>query len=123
MLLGKFLSVVDALLILPMDKWAVITSEEIYHQLEAVCANEASVYASNHGTTDGLQANAAYFKQKNSKTKQTGSTSETPCFNFAKGKACRNNPCNFSHQQPEQKSVKQNSTFSPAPPPLLPHHM
>ena len=79
------------------------------------------MYASNHGTTDGLQANAAYVKQKNSKTKQTGSTSEAPCFNFAKGRACRNNPCNFSHQQPEQKSVKQNSTFSPAPPSPTPH--
>ena len=107
--------VIDALLIQPMEKWAVITSDEIYHQLEAVCANEISVTVSNnYGATDGLQANTAYVKQPNAQAIKK----KPVCFNFVKGAPCRNNPCNFSHDSPEQKSVKASSSNSAHASPL-----
>jgi hypothetical protein len=107
--------VIDALLILPMEKWATITSDTLYHQLEAVCANELSVYAPAQMATDGLHANAAYVKPaRTTQNKQTkASPGDGQCFNFAKGKACRQNPCNFSHSaSPEQKNVASSSFTS-----------
>jgi hypothetical protein len=112
--------VIDALLILPpMEKWANITSDALYHQLEAVCANELSVYAPTQVPTDGLHANAAYVKptRTNQNKQAKDSPGEGQCFNFAKGKACRQNPCNFSHSSsPEQKNV----TSQPNNPPPTP---
>jgi len=109
--------VIDALLILPMEKWANITSDQIYHQLEAVCANEISVTApTNYAVADGLHANAAYVKpSKNSQTKEKRA-SPGLCFNFQKGAPCRDNPCNYSHaSSPEQKNVStKNSNSNPA---------
>ena len=90
----------------------MITSDEIYHQLEAVCANEISVTNStNYGPTDGLQANSAYGKQANEKEHKK----RPKCYNFAKGQPCRKTPCTFSHEAPEQKqAVKANTNPSPA---------
>jgi transposase InsO family protein len=105
--------VIDALLILPMEEWATITSDALYHQLEAVCANELSVYAPNHAPTDGLTANAAYVKPNGAKPKQDKQekkSSPGPCFAFAKG-ACSRDPCRFSHA-PEQKKVQSHSSQS-----------
>jgi hypothetical protein len=97
--------VIDALLILPMDKWAAITSDALYHQLEAVCANESSVDAPTQATTDGLHANAAYVKHTHTKQNkaQNGSPGAAQCFNFAKGKIAASIPVSakkFSATQP-----------------------
>ena len=35
--------VLDRLFITPKNEWTVITSDDLYHQLEAVCANDQSV--------------------------------------------------------------------------------
>ena len=103
--------VIDALLILPMEKWAHITSDELYHQLEAVCANEISVTNStNYGATDGLHANAAYEKPKSQKADKKSPV----CYNFQKGVPCRNTPCTFSHQPPEQKQNVRSDSYNPA---------
>lgn len=100
--------VIDALLIMPMDQWTKITSEELYHQLEAVCANESSIYAVSTASTDSLHANVAKVKKQKQKQKV-----DTPCFNFLKGKPCRFNPCNFSHA-PEQKTGQSSQPTPPA---------
>jgi hypothetical protein len=72
--------VLDALLIQPINVWSKITSEELYHQLEAVCANNTAIsspqtYSSNH-TSDSLSVN---FVQKKKQKEKQGNEKKPVC--------------------------------------------
>ena len=97
--------VLDAILIADIDVWSKMTSEELYHKLEAVCANNQSVqtertYNSTQTAFDSLSANNIQFKEK---IQEKETRKQRPCYDFAKGK-CKRSPCSFSHaQQAESK--------------------
>ena len=101
--------VIEALLISPMKKWAKLTSDDLYHQLEAVCANELSVYATPGviAHESGVKANKAPTKPKNEDKDKEKSKTPGVCFKFGKGQACANNPCPYSHDAP---SARQNQS-------------
>ena len=80
--------VLDAILIKPINEWSAITSEDLYHQLEAVCANDQSVsappqhHSSGPPTNDFLAVNAVQTREKTpQKEKKPGL-----CNNFQRGK-------------------------------------
>ena len=63
--------VLDAILISDITTWSAMTSEELYHKLEAVCANDQSVQSQqtySAPTYDSVTANAiqAYTRQEKS---------------------------------------------------------
>lgn len=96
--------VLDHLLILPVEQWSKLTSEDLYHQLEAVCANELSVSASKHSSYasnnfDSLSANSLQFKQKGREKEKK----QASCHAFARGK-CTRDPCPYLHDTPEQET-------------------
>ena len=112
--------VLDRLLIMHINEWAKITSDDLYHQLEAVCANDQSVGQQTYTPSnyDTLTANSMQFKEKNKRP----NTNKIPCRNFAIGVPCTNNPCTYSHskgpvpgnKKGEQKNQRNNAR--PAPP-------
>ena len=102
--------VLDRLLITPMTEWTKMTSDELFHQLEAVCANDQAVSSARNSSSsyqtnsfDTLSANSVQFKER-AKEKYP----KNPCRNYAKGVPCSINPCKYSHSQaPEQKQSVQ----------------
>ena len=80
-----------------------MTSEELYHKLEAVCANDQSVqthhYSSTTPTYDSITANSIQTRPEKQSDKNT-----KLCHSFAKGN-CTRNHCRFQHSLPpsEQK--------------------
>ena len=105
--------VIDRLLITPTDDWAVLSSEDLFHQLEAVCANEQALYAAPSGGA-ATDSNAAYEGTRANKA-QTNAKKERKdpvCFKFSKGQPCDASKCRFKHIAPEQKSVSGNSKIS-----------
>ena len=111
--------VLDRLLIATVEEWSSITSEELYHQLEAVCANDQSVSAPKNAQAtnfDSLSANTLQFKER-SKEKEKKSQ-PAPCFYFSKGLGCSQNPCKFSHSKaPENKNQQVQNQNQPGPRP------
>ena len=111
--------VLDRLLIATVEEWSSITSEELYHQLEAVCANDQSVSAPKNAQAtnfDSLSANTLQFKER-SKEKEKKSQ-PAPCFYFCKGLGCSQNPCKFSHSKaPENKNQQVQNQNQPGPRP------
>jgi transposase InsO family protein len=111
--------VLDALLIQPIETWSKITSDELYHRLEAVCANDRAVsnptvYTSSPAS-DSLSVN---FVQKKQKEKPSKEKKPGVCHNFQRGNPCTRTPCPYQHvAQSEQKSVQK----SASPPPSAPH--
>ena len=100
--------VLDSILIADIAEWSKMTSDELYHKLEAVCANDQSVqtnqgYSLATPTYDSVTANSVQLRQEKKwdKGKKQG-----PCHAFAKG-ACPRDPCRFSHSTltPEQKNA------------------
>ena len=85
--------VLDCLLTATVEEWSSITSEELYHQLEAVCANDQSVSAPKNAQAtnfDSLSANTLQFKER---SKEKEKKSQPPlCFQFSKGLGCSQNP-------------------------------
>jgi hypothetical protein len=105
--------VLDRLLITPIHEWTKMTSEDLFHQLEAVCANDQSVNTTKHlasyqtNSFDTLSANSVQFKER-SKEKPKENSKKFSCRNFAQGVPCGSNPCRYLHTQaPEQKSAEQ----------------
>ena len=102
--------VLDALLIQPVAVWSKLTSDQLYHQLEAVCANEQAVSSqatfasSSTPIMDSLTANVA---QTQSKEKQR--EKKDTCYNFSKGKCNRNN-CRFVHSAQPEQNVSEKKT-------------
>ena len=104
--------VLDRLLITPMTEWTKMTSDELFHQLEAVCANDQAVSSARNSSSsyqtnsfDTLSANSVQFKER-AKEKYP----KNPCRNYAKGVPCSINPCKYSHSQaPEKKQSVQNT--------------
>lgn len=98
--------VLDRLLITPMDEWTKLTSDDLYHQLEAVCANDQSVSATRHSyaaqsnSFDSLSANSIQFKEK--QKEKTKPDQKQPCRNYSKGVPCATNPCKYQHPKPDQ---------------------
>jgi len=104
--------VLDSILIADIHTWSKMTSEELYHKLEAVCANDQSVqtqrnnYSSNSPAFDSLSANNIQFKEKK---QETETKPKRNCYDFVKGR-CKRNPCPFLHvQAPENKHGQQKS--------------
>ena len=92
--------VLDSILIAEITTWSKMTSEELYHKLEAVCANDQSVqahqsYSSPTPTYDSVTANSIQARDHKK---------PSLCHSFAKG-SCTRNPCRFQHSlpPPEQK--------------------
>ena len=116
--------VLDRLLIATVEEWSSITSEELYHQLEAVCANDQSVSAPKNAQAtnfDSLSANTLQFKER-SKEKEKKSQ-PAPCFYFSKGLGCSQNPCRFSHSKaPENKNQQVQNQNQPGPRPQSGFH-
>ena len=107
--------VLDRLLITPMNEWTVMTSEDLFHQLEAVCANDQSTgpkYSVSTSSFDSLAANTLQFKEKKKEQNKKPQT----CFDFSRG-SCSRNPCKFSHAYAPEKSghsQKKNGVPQPA---------
>jgi hypothetical protein len=106
--------VLDSILIADIDTWSKMTSEELYHKLEAVCANDQPVqsqhnYSSTTPTFDSLSANNIQFKEKK---QETETKPKRPCYDFAKGR-CKRNPCPFSHVQAPESKQQQNGQRRP----------
>jgi hypothetical protein len=87
--LAIYKPVVDALLILPVDKWSKITSEELYVQLEQMCANDRSMKSSvkSPTTQESVVANIANAKKEKKKNNQN------TCFEFSKSGECSKPNC------------------------------
>ena len=88
--------VLDALLIAPIAKWSNMTSEDLYHQLEAVCANDQSVsshlqYNQSPQSYESLSANSIQIQKKTDKEKK-----KEQCKNFLKG-ICSRDKCPYLH--------------------------
>ena len=98
-----------------------MTSEELYHKLEAVCANNQSVQAQHSylpasSSFDSLTANSVQFKEKKQDSEPK---TRRPCYDFAKGR-CKRNPCPFSHDQAPEGKQNQVQQRRPQPCPRQP---
>ena len=91
-----------------MEKWAKLTSDDLYHQLKAVCANELSVYAAPilHSQDTGIRANKMLSKPKNSDRDKEKTKSPGLCFKFSKGQPCAISPCPYSHDAPPARQSR-----------------
>ena len=115
--------VIDSLLISPLTEWAAMTSENLYHLLEAVQANVNSItpdlhgghgnsnsrYSSQQPMRDSLVANSVRSRNHNAEKpnasqKQQKETKTGTCRDFTAGR-CKRDPCRFQHtgSAPEQK--------------------
>ena len=109
--------VLDALLIQPLHEWAAMTSETLYHLLEAVQANVSSVgqpthhhlgssYSAQPPMRDALVANNVQARSyNNDKTQRARKENKVgPFRDFTAGR-CKRENCRFSHagQAPENK--------------------
>ena len=102
--------VLDAILISDITTWSAMTSEELYHKLEAVCANDQSVQSQqtySAPTYDSVTANAiqAYTRQE----KSAENKKPPLCHSFAKGN-CTRDPCRFTHALPPEHRQTQTQT-------------
>ncbi len=102
-----FKPIIDSLLIMPITQWSAITSDDMYHRLEAVCANDISIEASRviipPMTDDAVSANIVAVAKK----KDIGKKKRT-CFEFVKKGSCsKGEACSFSHSAPEKKENAQ----------------
>ena len=102
--------VLDAILISDITTWSAMTSEELYHKLEAVCANDQSVQSQqtySAPTYDSVTANAiqAYTRQE----KSAENKKPPLCHSFAKGN-CTRDPCRFTHTLPPEHRQTQRQT-------------
>jgi len=97
--------VLDRLLITTVNEWSAMTSDDLYHQLEAVCANDQSLSHQRHTqglqtNYDSLSANSVQFKDKEREKDGERKTGKL-CYNFAKG-TCSRADCPFLHQMPSK---------------------
>lgn len=126
-------SVIDHLVIQPIEVWSVMTLEELCKKLESAQANDLSLVPKRTNFQTNLplvddQVKANFATSKNKHEKKTTKT----CHEFDRTGACkRGNSCHFVHQQaakpkPEQKSDEKfssrqnNSHSSTSAPPSVP---
>lgn len=118
--------VLDALLIKPLEEWSKITVDQLYHQLESVCANDISVQrvpfrqsvsASEDGVTANVVTVAKNTNNKNAKQKT--------CHEFTRSGSCSRENCKYAHvtsapsaKKNDNKAITQPQT--PRPPPRPP---
>ena len=76
-----FKPIIDSLLIMPITQWSAITSDDMYHRLEAVCANDISIEASRVIIPPMTDVAVAKKKDVSGKKKRT-------CFEFVKKGSC-----------------------------------
>ena len=120
--------VIDALLIKPVEEWSKITSEQLYLQLEQVCANDRSTDSEVRVTpitADSIAANSVHVQKK----KGNERSKEKTCFEFARGGSCSKPKCPYLHssasnisQPPTQRSIEQKGSAD-AKKPLRPQKL
>ena len=109
-----FKPVIDSLMIMPLKQWSAIQTEDLYHQLEAVCANDVSTDSSRnprYTTTDDSVSANVFTASNQKKTKE-----KKPCFKFSRGTCNFGNQCSFSHAAvPEQKKCEKSASVPASP--------
>jgi len=95
-------SVIDSLIMLPIEEWSKLTVDQLYTKLQAAQANDASIAVmrtphqvrASKNVSDETTANYAQTKPK---------TKKNTCNDFAKGSCKRGTNCIFSHNTSEVK--------------------
>lgn len=104
--------VLDALLIQPVEKWSVLTVDDLYHQLESVCANDISFVPDSHRqfpTTDEAVVSANFSNTNKVAKKKT-------CHEFSRNGTCGKTNCQYAHSNSPQPTQKYGAR---PPPPLI----
>ena len=107
--------VLDAILISDIMVWSKMTSEELYHRLETVCANDQAAQTAKQNystpTYDSVTANSFQTNMRQERTNEK--EKKPPCHSFAKG-SCTRNPCRFSHVSAPEHKQSQSQSHSQA---------
>jgi transposase InsO family protein len=108
--LPTYKSVIDNLVIQPIEIWSKMTLEELCKKLESAHANDLSLIPKrstmqNYQSSVDDQVKANYISSKAKQTKK----STKSCYEFDRTGSCkRGNACNFIHQQATAAKPAQN---------------